>query len=150
MAFYLLSDDTDTDTSDLPWVNEFLELQGKEIEGFFYLVCSIKATKKGWILSTNDFNAWIWRKSKVGEVLQVSLTDSTQSEAYPQLVLAIKTRTKDKFVVGFMDDQSCHYQWHPESSSYSLHPQKNLPLDNPPQLTDEPAPNPVGKKERRG
>lgn len=133
MGFYELEGQTDSDTLDLPWLNEYLEMNPKTKDGLFYLVNTVKATPKGYILTTDNFNAWVWKKTKPSEALATGLTDSVQSDIYPQLAIKVILKNKNKFILGFLDDQSAKYVWNGEMGIYSLHPQKNLPLSTPPE-----------------
>ncbi len=132
MPFYPLIDESQESNEDLPWLNEYLETNPKTKEGLIYLAHTVKASKKGYIITTPNFNTWVWRTSKAAIALASGLTESVQSESYPQLAVMIKLKTKDKFVIGFLDDSMAHYHWNSESSSYALSAQSSLPLVEPP------------------
>jgi len=131
MSFYSLIDESEEQGSDLPWLNEYLELNPKTKDGLFYLVSSVKATKKGYILFTPNFNCFVWRNSKPGTALQTGLNDSTQVDNYPQLAVMIKLKLTNKFVIGFLDDTMSEYQWNAETSVFTIASQKSLPLVDP-------------------
>ena len=129
MGFYSIVDESQLDSSDLPWLNEYIDLNPKTTTNGIYLVSHVKSTKKGYILTTEFFNAWVWRSSKPGTALQTGLTDSVQSDSYPHLAVQIKPKVKDKFVLGFLDDCMASYTWNPDDSTFSLSTQKSLPLE---------------------
>ena len=149
MGFYTLVDESGTDQDDLPWLSEYLELNPKGQDGVSYLVNYVKASKKGWILATDEFNCWVWRKSKPGEALQQGLTDSVSKEVYPHLAVMVKPKSKSQFLVGFVDDAMACYEWNGEDMIYSLSAQKSLPLSNPLELVGETQVEPEPKKSRR-
>lgn len=131
MGFYTLVDDASDSDDSKPWLNEFLELNPKTKDGLIFLVSSVKATKKGYILFTDEFNCFIWRNSKPGKALQDGLSESVQAPSYPQLAIMIKTKTTARFTTGFLDDMMAEYQWDPEATVFTLAPQKSLPLETP-------------------
>lgn len=135
MSFYNLVDNEDSN-DDLPWFNEYLEIVQEDITDQIHLVNCVKSTQKGFILTTEHYNAWIWRKSTTGSTLSETLGISTQSDSYPQLAIMIKPKTKNKFVTGFLDDLFCGYTWNQENTTFTLHPQKNLPFEVSPSDSD--------------
>lgn len=135
MAFYGLLDNEE-ESIELPWFNEYLETIGEDIERETFDVITVKPTPKGFILSTEFFNAWVWRKTPLGEHLKATLTTATQSDTHPQLSIVVNRKVKTKFSVGLRDDVSCCFLWIDESKIYTLHPQKNLPLDLPPEANN--------------
>jgi len=131
MGFYAIVDESQESGEDLPWLNEYLELNPKTKDGLVFLVSSVKATKKGYILFTPSFNAFVWRNSKPGTALQTGLSDSVQAPSYPQLAVMIKLKISNKFVIGFLDDIMGEYQWNAETTVFTIASQKSLPLDTP-------------------
>lgn len=131
MSFYSLLDESQEEQQDLPWLNEYLELNPKTKDGLIFMVSSVKATKKGYILFTPSFNAFVWRNSKPGKGLQDGLSESVQASNYPQLAVMLKLRLSTKFALGFLDDTMAEYQWSAETSTFTLAPQTSLPLETP-------------------
>ena len=129
MGFYTLVDNESDSDNDKPWLNEYLDLNPKTKDGLIFLVSSIKATKKGYILFTDEFNCFIWRNSKPGKALQDGLSDSVQTPSYPQLAIMLKIKLTAKFTTGFLDDTMAEYQWDAENSVFTIAPQKHLPLE---------------------
>lgn len=148
MPFQEIVDETN-EQRELPWFNEFVEQIGQDVEGEIFQVESVKSTPKGFILTTEFFNAWVWRKTALGESLIADLKHSTQSDSHPCLAVVPKKKTKNKFAVGFLDDTYCQYTWNGESNTFILHPQKNLPLDIPPSSEHESKGEPIQGKPQR-
>ena len=131
MGFYSIIDLSQEQEDDLPWLNEYLDLNPKMKDGSVFLVSSVKATKKGYILFTSEFNAFVWRNSKPGTALQTGLSDAVQVPSYPELAIMIKLKISNKFVIGFLDDIMAEYQWNAETSVFTLASQKSLSLETP-------------------
>lgn len=136
MAFQAIVDPTN-EQRELPWFNEFEQGIHEDISGQVFHVESVKSTPKGFILTTEFFNAWVWRKTALGESLIADLRHATQTDSHACLAISPNPKTKNKFDVGFLDDVSCLYEWNGESNTFILHPQKNLPLGLTPQNDSE-------------
>lgn len=150
MGFYEIDDSSSSNELDLVWLNEYIDENGKTCDGQIYVVDSVKSTMKGFIVQTESFQSWIWRKSKAGIRLLELLNDAVQKDSYPQLVIKISLKNKDKHVLGCVDDSSCEFVFDGESKTYSLHPQKNLPLDiTPSSNADELSASSLGNGHRQ-
>jgi hypothetical protein len=136
MAFYSLIDDQE-ESIELPWFNEYEQSVSEDLNGQEHYVLFVKSTPKGFIFTTNEFNAWVWRKTILGQNLSETLHQATSSEGYPQMIVKVNTKVKSHFQIGLIDDVHCAYVWSGENNTFTLHPQKNLPLELPPQNEHE-------------
>lgn len=136
MTFYTLVDPTNEEI-ELPWLNEFLEQDESVSNGSLYEVVHVKSTPKGFIVTTESFNAWVWRKTPLGVHLSATLSQATQTDTHPTMCVCINLKTKTKFQLGFTDETHSKYTWSVENSTFTLHPQKNLPLDITPEDSSE-------------
>lgn len=128
MGFVALSDSSDNSFDDLPWLNEYVLDQGKKCEGTVHFCQAIKPTTKGFICFFDSFQFWVWRKSTQGSTLTTALNDAKGMSTYPILAVQIKSKIKEKGLMGFMDDIQATYSQDTELV-YHLVEQISLPLE---------------------
>ena len=103
MAFKAIALNQESGNGELPWLNEYIQLQPKAI-GKTFQVNVVAFSQKGVMLTTNNFKAFLYRSNPyydfLMEALEVWTTDKLPVMA---LVALVDTNQKCKFQLGIED-----------------------------------------------
>lgn len=144
MSFQPLNTDNSDDLfGDKPWVEEYVNTNPKLNFSIVYHCKAIKITPKGYLLGTEVFMVWVWKKSSLGRTLAAVIDDLLKTDIYPTLAIKLSKKTKEKCSVGLLDDHFSRYITD-QDGIIELHPdeiQTPIPV-NPPVFPkqDEPSP----------
>ena len=121
MSYVNFSEQYGSNEEELPFLPEYFENSAEDVDGEMSLLLSVNIAKsgKGYLLKTNDFMVWLWKKDNISapliELLEKHCTEPTMPL---QIVLQIQSRLKSKFQLLVKDNEG--QIWRKEPNCYRV------------------------------
>lgn len=129
------------------FATEFLAANKKELDKEFSITEIVLARSgKGYMVHTEYFICWLWKKSKLTGMLIEALKAYTESSRGCHLFVQLTNKNKDCFVIGANTDIECRW-YELGNGSYSLNPSITLSTVEENPFLPHALSHPIGEEE---
>lgn len=119
MALKFFDDESSNTTGSLEFLNDWLVENPKNKKKEFLITeCKRAKSNKGYIVSTTDFNVFLWKNSKICKMLLEALKYYVEKSKYGyELYVVLKSPTKAEFQIAA--DEETKITWFTMGNGYT-------------------------------